>query len=112
MNSRIKLKKGLEYREFESYDKLLKFVDLDSIVKKERSEVLNEIKDLNSKLNELYSLEERVLDNCLREEGHRSHSELFKDFVDVSMPVDIRFFALQKEYLEIIMDLYKSIGIE
>lgn len=100
---KIVLKRGLEYSHLEEY---FKYLTLFQERKIDSSKRKIEICELSKRLDELYVLLESIRDQSLAEEYKISYDEVFKQSIEVSMPVDASLFGLQKQYYDALMDLY------
>lgn len=107
----MKLEKGLEYKDIKEYDEALKKFDKQRFIILNREEQKGEIEMLNKKLHKLYGLIEKVRDIYLDEEYNMSYEECFRESIEVRMPVDVNIFYLQKQFYNLIMELYEIIEI-
>lgn len=109
---KIELKKGLEYTHLQEYNDFFMNFDKEKVKNSDRDGQKNAIRVLTNMLDQLYGLIEKVRDEHLVEEYGVTYKELFEKSVNVNMPVDVQIFYLQKQYYNLIMELYEFMGIK
>lgn len=101
----IALKKGLEEIDIKEYENFYNNYDITDFENMEIEKQREKINELNGKLMDLYGLVEKIRDKYLKDEYGFDYKYCFEKGIEVTMPVDMKLYTLQKKYYELIVKL-------
>lgn len=103
----IKLKNGLQYDDFKNYEIFVNEKEeiISSIIKFDRVKQDRELKELTLKREELSALLKNTLNKNLMFEKNMKYEEVFKEGIEIRMPIDLRYYSILEKYYELIIKI-------